>query len=211
MTDVVGEYYREHHARGGRYDFSIEGTNRAAWFAERVSSRSGGTALELLDIGCRDGTLTEMYAAGHKVVGIDVDPDAVERARTKRGIDARRHDLNVQRLPFGDGAFDVVVAGEVLEHLQLPEVVVGEIRRVLRPGGVFLGSVPNAFRLRNRLLFLMGRDFEIDPTHLHQFSPAAVLKLLAQFKNVELEFRGGRRRDLHPRLMATQMYFSARV
>jgi hypothetical protein len=99
----------------------------------------------------------------------------------------------------------------VLEHLQFPDVVVAEIRRVLKPGGLFLGSVPNAFRLRNRIVFLMGKDYEIDPTHLHQFSPQLLRRTLAAFVDVRVEFHGGRRRNLHPRLMATQMYFSARV
>ncbi len=213
MADLVGDYYRQHHQANDRYDFSIESADRAGWFGERVSSERvrAKRVLDLLDIGCRDGTLTAQYAEGQSVVGLDVDSDAIARARDKRGIDARKHDLNSEPLTFATGTFDVVVAGEILEHLQFPDVVVEEIRRVLKPGGVFLGSVPNAFRLRNRLQFLMGRDFEIDPTHLHHFSPESLTKLLSRFQDVRLDFRGGRRRNLHPRLMATQMYFSARA
>jgi SAM-dependent methyltransferase len=152
--------------------------------------------------------LTHVYGAGHRLVGIDVDPEAIARARD-RGIDARAHDLNGPALPFDDHSFDVVIAGEVLEHLQFPSAVVTELRRVLRPDGILLGSVPNAFRLRNRLTFLLGRPFEVDPTHLHQFSPDMIRDLLSAFSEVDLEFHGGRRSRLHPRLMATQLYFRA--
>ena len=103
-----------------------------------------------------------------------------------------------------------MVAGEVIEHLQFPDVAVAELRRVLRPGGVLVGSVPNAFRLRNRLEFLLGREFEHDPTHLHQFSPRSMRKLLAQFTAVEIDFIEGRHAWISRRLLGTQMMFAGR-
>jgi SAM-dependent methyltransferase len=213
VSDPTGEYYRRHHSSGQRYGFTIAGDERAGWFRARIeelSQKLGKGQLDILDIGCRDGTLTSLYAKGHRVKGLDVDPDAVARANQLGSLEAKKHDLNLEPVPFPDASFDAVVAGEVLEHLQFPDNVVAEIRRVLRPGGVFIGSVPNAFRLRNRITFLMGKDFEIDPTHLHQFSPAAMKKLLGAFDDARLEFLGGRRRNLHPELMATQMHWIAR-
>ena len=62
---------------------------------------------------------------------------------------------------------------------------------MLRPGGFFLGSVPNAYRLRNRLVFLLGRPPETDPTHLHMFSPDAIRALLAGFEGPELRYALG--------------------
>jgi len=113
-------------------------------------------------------------------------------------------------LPFEDSSFDAVVAGELLEHLQFPDALVAEAKRVLRPGGVFVGSVPNAFRLQSRLRFLRGRAPEDDPTHLRMFSAGAMRELLAGFEGVELSFVGGRYRGLHPRLLARDLVFSAR-
>ncbi len=113
-------------------------------------------------------------------------------------------------LPFDDASFDAVVAGELFEHLRFPEGVVGEVRRVLRPGGVLVGSVPNAFRVQSRLRFLRGRPPEDDPTHLHMFSPGQMNALLAGFSDVRIEFVGGRYRRLSPRLFARDLVFSAR-
>lgn len=211
MADRTGDIYREHHAKGERYGFTISGDERGAWFAARVRDAVEALAkprLDLLDIGCRDGTLTRMYAGGHALRGLDVDADAVRRA-VESGLDVKKHDLNIDPLPFAKETLDFVVAGEVLEHLQWPKTVVADIHAALRPGGWFVGSVPNAFRLKNRLLFLMGKEFEVDPTHLHSFSPSAVRDMLSAFRSVKLEFQGGRRLRLHPELMATQIHWVA--
>jgi SAM-dependent methyltransferase len=101
------------------------------------------------------------------------------------------------------------VAGELFEHLRFPDALVAEIGRVLRPGGVLVGSVPNAFRLQSRLRFLRGRAPEDDPTHLRMFSPGSLRELLAGFGSVELSFVGGRYRWLHRRLLARDLVFSA--
>lgn len=209
MIDATEAYYRQHHAGGSggprRYGFTVGAEGRVAWFRDRL-----GAARAVLDIGCRDGTLTSMYAAGRRVTGVDIDSDALAVARDKHGIDTHHVNLNVTGLPFEDGTFDAVVAGEVLEHLQFPDVAVREIHRVLKPGGVVVGSVPNAFRLRNRVEFLLGRNFEQDPTHLHQFSPRSMRTLLGAFRGVEISFVEGRRLWISPRLMGTLMLFAGR-
>lgn len=212
-SSVTGDVYRAHHASGNRYGFTFASDTRVPWFKReiaRAGERLGKKQLRILDIGCRDGTMTREYAAGHDVIGLDVDRDAVAKANEVPGLRASVRDLNNEKIPDADASFDVVVAGEVIEHLQWPTIVVEQIHRVLVPGGTFVGTVPNAFRLRNRIQFLLGRDYELDPTHLRQFSPHSIRKLLSAFQSVELEFHGGRRRNLHPQLMAANMHWIAR-
>jgi SAM-dependent methyltransferase len=169
----------------------------------------GGPGRRVLDLGCRSGAVTQHYLPGNEVVGLDVDLAALRRA-AERGIQPMHCNVEEQ-LPFDNGSFDVVVAGEMLEHVRAPDEVVAEVRRVLRPGGTFAGSVPNAYRFQSRLLFLAGRPPENDPTHLHMYSPAALEALLAGFATPELFFVGGRYRRLHPRLLAKDMVFVARL
>ncbi len=169
----------------------------------------GGPGRRVLDLGCRSGAVTQHYLPGNEVVGLDVDLAALRRA-AERGIQPMHCNVE-ERLPFDNGSFDVVVAGEMLEHVRAPDEVVAEVRRVLRPGGTFAGSVPNAYRFQSRLLFLAGRPPETDPTHLHMYSPAALEALLAGFAPPELSFVGGRYRRLHPRLLAKDMVFVARL
>lgn len=195
--------YAAHHRSRGR-DFVFGGTERA----ELVRAAVGGPGRRVLDVGCRYGALTRAYAAGNEVVGIDVDRDALAEA-AKLGIETIWADAD-EPLPFADESFDAVVAGEVLEHLRDPAGLLVEARRVLRPGGTLVGSVPNAFRLKNRLRFLAGRDPEADPTHLHLFSPARLRDLLAGFDDVRLAFVASRFLRLHPRLFGNAVVFSAR-
>ena len=90
----------------------------------------------LLDLACGAGLLAPHVAAhGHRHVGLDLSPTALPLAR-EHGVVPVRGD--VLRLPFADAVADVVVAGEVLEHVAEPTVLVGEACRVLRPGGTLV-------------------------------------------------------------------------
>jgi SAM-dependent methyltransferase len=168
----------------------------------------GGPGKRVLDLGCRTGALTRAYAADNEVVGVDVDRGALEEA-AKLGIETVWANVE-EPLPFGDTSFDVVVAAELLEHLRHPDRLMQEIRRVLRPGGTVAGSLPNAYRLKNRLRALRGRAVEQDPTHEHLFRPRDVLRLLDPFETPRLEFVVGRFVRLNPRRFANVIVFSAR-
>jgi SAM-dependent methyltransferase len=199
----LGATYEAHHRErreSGEFIFVPE---RIPLFVAAV----GGPSRTVLDLGCRSGAVTASFLAGNRVTGLDVDASALAQAAA-RGITPVRASAE-DPLPFEDGSFDVVVAGELLEHVRDPQDVLRETRRVLKRGGTLVGSVPNAFRLQSRLSFLAGRPPEDDPTHLHMYSPAQIRRLLAGFENVELHFVGGRFRRLHPRLLARDLVFTA--
>jgi SAM-dependent methyltransferase len=119
-------------------------------------------------------------------------------------------DIN-RELPLEPSSFDVVVAGELLEHLFYPELVLAGIHRILRSDGLFVGSVPNAFRLKNRLLFLLGRDFEADPTHLHHFSIGGLRTLLERhFVEIEIVPIASRFLWLSPRFFGNDLLWRCR-
>lgn len=200
----ASQRYREHHRASRSPEFIFGGGERVELFRRYV----GGPGRGVLDLGCRYGTLTRAYAAGNDVIGVDIDRDALAEAAAL-GIETMWLDVE-ERLPFEDQTFDVVVAGELLEHLRDPEAVVAESCRVLKLGGTFIGSVPNAYRLKNRLRFLTGRSPETDPTHLHLFSPAEVQRLLVRFEDVELHFIASRFLRLHRRLFANDIVFRGR-
>ncbi|HUF01619.1 MAG TPA: methyltransferase domain-containing protein [Gaiellaceae bacterium] len=166
-----------------------------------------GRGKRVLDLGCRSGALTRHLLDGNDVVGVDIDPAALAKAAA---LGIQPVAANVEEpLPFEAEAFDATVAGELFEHLRFPDALVAEIQRVLRSGGVLVGSVPNAYRLQGRLRFLRGLSPEDDPTHLRMFSPAALGELLGGFEQVRLAYVGGRYRRLHPRLLARDLVFTA--
>jgi len=203
VTDELSARYEEHHRErraDGEFVFVPE---RIPLFQAAI-----GRGKRVLDLGCRAGALTRHFLEGNEVVGLDVDRAALAKAEA---LGIQPVQANVEEpLPFEDASFDAVVAGELFEHLQFPDALVAEIRRVLRPGGVIVGSVPNAYRLQGRLKFLFGRAPEDDPTHLHLFSSADVRRLLAEFEDVRLFFVGGRYRRLHARLLARDLVFNGR-
>ena len=200
MSDLSERYEQHHRERRDEGDF--------VFVPERIPLIVGavGRGKRVLDLGCRSGALTRHFLDGNSVVGLDVDPAALEKAAAL-GIEPVQANVE-EPLPFEDASFDVVVAGELFEHLQFPDALVREVRRVLRPGGVLAGSVPNAFRVQSRLRFLRGRPPEDDPTHLRMFSPTALRELLAGFERIELHFVGGRYARLSARLFARDLVFS---
>jgi len=109
----------------------------------------------VLDVGCLGGALLE-HVAGHAVVvGVDVIPEALLQAG-QRGFRPVHADAS-QPLPFASGAFDLVHAGEVLEHLFDPLALLRELRRVCKPGGRLIGTVPNVANLGDRARMVLGR------------------------------------------------------
>lgn len=90
----------------------------------------------LLDLACGGGVLAPHLAGkGHRHIGLDLSRTALPLAR-EQGIVPVRGD--VLHLPFADEVADVVVAGEVLEHVGEPLQLVAEACRVLRPGGALV-------------------------------------------------------------------------
>jgi 2-polyprenyl-3-methyl-5-hydroxy-6-metoxy-1,4-benzoquinol methylase len=202
--EQLSERYAEHNRSERGAGFVFARPERETLFKRYV----GGPGRRVLDLGCRDGALTQAYLDGNEVVGVDADREALAEA-SRLGIETHWADLD-QPLDLDAESFDVVVAGELLEHLRDPQRLVGEVRRLLRSGGTFVASVPNAYRLKGRLLFLFGRPPENDPTHLQMFSAADVRALLAGFDDPQLHFVAGRLVPLHPRLFANDIVFAGR-
>jgi SAM-dependent methyltransferase len=111
----------------------------------------------ILDVGCGDGFALATAAAqnpGHRFAGIDWSADALRQARA-HGLTVLRGSVN-PRLPVADGAADVVIMSELIEHLVDPDGAVAEVRRILRTDGDLLLSTPNLAAWYNRGLLAVG-------------------------------------------------------
>lgn len=173
--------YRRHHDRGSRYGYLFCHGSRGLYLEKWI-----GQGKKVLDLGCRDGMLTAFYAKGNQVIGADIDRKALELIEKKLNIETCWVDLNVE-WPFAENSFDVIVACEIIEHLFFLDSFLDKVKSSLKPGGLFIGSVPNAFRMRNRMKFLFGNEYENDPTHVRQFSYRGLEKtLLTRFHQVEI-------------------------
>jgi ubiquinone/menaquinone biosynthesis C-methylase UbiE len=107
----------------------------------RAFVRSLGRAESALDLGCGDGRLTtELDAA--ELTAADVSKVALERAR-RRLPQARIAELDPDApLPFDDGAFDLVLCAETIEHVRDLQLLLSEARRVLKRGGTLAVTTP---------------------------------------------------------------------
>lgn len=181
QKEQVAAFYEAHHSRG-KYDYLYGGEDRKELFVRLV-----GTGRKVLEVGCRAGNLTQYFAPGNEVVGVDIDRAALKLFEERLGAKGHWIDVDEEPLPFADKSFDVVVFSEVMEHVRFPQKALAEIRRVLKLDGRLIGSVPNSFRLRNRLRFLAGNQYESDPSHLRQYSFSILRRELeSQFRDVEI-------------------------
>ncbi|MET9572758.1 class I SAM-dependent methyltransferase [Streptomyces virginiae] len=105
------------------------------------------TGRRILDAGCGSGPLSAaLRDRGALVTGIDVSAGMLALARRRLGDDAALYRVDLRdRLPFGDGEFDDVVASLVLHYLEDWGPTLAELRRVLRPGGRLIASVDHPF------------------------------------------------------------------
>lgn len=115
----------------------------------RLLLESGPLPRPLLDLGCGDGHFAQVVL-GSVDVGLDLDL-AMLREAARRGRYRQLDAASATRLPFPDASFRSVLANCVLEHIPDLDAVLGEVRRVLAPGGLFVLSVPNDVHNENLL------------------------------------------------------------
>ena len=203
--NLVQSFYEAHHKEGQRLNQSFLESIRGQLFSNWI-----GKNKKVLDLGGRDGTLTKHFIEKNHVTLADIDENALEYAKKTYKVETMKVDLN-QSLPFKDNSFDVVVMAEVLEHLPYPNITLGEIKRVLKTNGKFIGNLPLAYHLKDRWQIIRGRRLLIsgDPTHLQFLSYEDVKKLLSKFFNIDeiTILKGGKLSKKFPKAFARNIAF----
>jgi len=111
-----------------------------------LEDKSTDAQFQLLDIGAGFGR-TFLYlqaadiASRFDLIGLDIAPDRKHRVYAENPWNIVQGDAE-QELQFADNSFDIVVSEQLLEHLNKPEAVLASVRRILKPGGLFIVGVP---------------------------------------------------------------------
>jgi len=119
-----------------------------------------------LDLGCGDGRLSAELRA-EELVAADVSQVALERARAR--LPSARTVLVAPDgpLPFEDGSFELVLCAETIEHVRDVQLLLSEVRRVLRPGGRLAITTPAHGRLTGLDVLVRGFEGRFDPLSPH--------------------------------------------
>ncbi|MFA6981752.1 MAG: class I SAM-dependent methyltransferase [Patescibacteria group bacterium] len=155
MADTVDKKYTEKYYDRLAYGFK----STARLDHRRILELVDFEDKRVLDIGCGLGTLLKLIPSSVKnKSGIESNAFAVESCK-KDGLNVIEHN-DLEKLPFRQESFDVVIMNEVIEHLRNPEKVVKEVQRIIRSGGVLVLTTPNKTLLvRNT-----------DPTHCSEMN-----------------------------------------
>jgi SAM-dependent methyltransferase len=131
LHDVISSVIPTDHARQVTSEYYVAALLRDGW-----------PAVEVVDLGCGTGASVDLFRRHERSVkwrGLDIESSPEVDARQRS--DAEFYTYNGTIIPFDDESVDIVYSNQVFEHVRHPEILLGEVRRVLRPGGHFIGSV----------------------------------------------------------------------
>ncbi len=162
-------------ARGRSADGTIYGEtgDENDWQKSIIISLAGQPGKRVLEVGCGDGRLVlAISRRGARAKGIDISKVAIETARqigARQKLDVEFEAADAIELAEADQSFDFVLSSDMVEHLNPEQVVrhLQEVRRVLRPGGAYIVSLP-----------AWEPPEKVDPLHLGNYHPHEFAGLL---------------------------------
>ena len=163
-------------------------------------------AARALDYGSGGGTYLSYFSSrGADIVGAEIS-DTMVSACTAAGLNVRRVD-DFDAIPFPDCEFDVVYLMQVFEHLREPRSFMGELARILKPGGTLHLALPNASSGWRRIFGRHWVSGWFAPFHLAHYTKESLTRLGAEFglvatsswsRTPESWFRLNLKAALHP-------------
>ena len=166
-------------------DIDLTRRNSSHTLLHELAVSSGTPGLSILEVGCSSGYLgASLEAKGHRVTGIEPDPVAADAAaRVLHSV--WRGGLEAFLEAHPDARFDVLLLGDVLEHMVDPVATLRRALAHLAPGGSVAISLPNVAHGAVRAMLLEGRfDYAdrglLDRTHLHFFTRRGIARFLAE-------------------------------
>jgi 2-polyprenyl-3-methyl-5-hydroxy-6-metoxy-1,4-benzoquinol methylase len=170
----IFQHYNSGQSSRIQYYFDVEVADRRTFagildLAERLVPDRGA----LLDIGPNIGAcLVLARERGWRTYGVEINAEAARYCREQRELDVISGALDPQT--YAENSFDIVLMGDVIEHLRDPLDLMRLVQHILKPGGAVIISTPNIAGWAGRLLQIKPEE------HLYYFAPATMEMLLRQ-------------------------------
>jgi len=154
---------------------------------------------KILEVGCNTGNLGHnlIKNKGCIVYGLDYSKKAINIAKT-RLTKAIVFDLETYKTPFKNETFDIIIFGDVLEHIRYPEIVLSKFKKLLTKDSIIIASIPNVANINIRLQLLFGNfNYKpsgiLDQTHLRFFTKKSVKKMFTKqnYKIIKIDSTPG--------------------
>lgn len=179
MIYLLSNYIDQYRVNKQKYNYysGYFAKARKYYFYKAVGAFNAGGREKILDVGCGQG---DFLAACKDIrvtaMGIDADGDYINFCK-KRGYNVKIGDI--YRIPYRKESYDGVFSQSVFEHLTDPLKAIGEINRVLKPGGLVIISTPTP-----------SSSFWDDPTHVRPHTPKSLRLMLEMggFKNISVSY-----------------------
>ena len=182
------KYWRRHLAEPERMDIFEQ-----LWIGKHQELIDKLNKGHVLDLGCGIGQFTDYWLVnGFQVISADISENALN-ALKERTPSATTVELDMSKpLPFEDGTFDVVFANLSIHYFDEKTTIAlsGEIQRVLKPGGLFIGSVNSSVAyeiVRDKAKELEKNYYLIGERYIRLFDRPQFDLFFGQFKTVSLE------------------------
>jgi len=181
--DKIAPRYDEwYKTKVGRY---VDKTEKRLVFS-MIKTKSG----KALDLGCGTGNYTlELYKRGFEVVGVDVSEEMLKIAR-KKLPNVKFIRADAYSLPFEDNTFDLVLSITMFEFIHKPEKALGEIYRVLKPGGEAIIGTMNGRSLWFLFKRLKSLFVETAYRYARFYTPRELERLMKEAGFRDVESRG---------------------
>ena len=185
----ISEHYKGYEGRNLRNLFAAKFTKNAI---EKFGSVSPESA-KLLDYGAASGLFfRQLHDLGFKnLYGVDLDNYLDEESKSLVK-ELKTADCSLDELPWPDNSFDAITAWCFLPHLENPHHCIRETLRILKPGGLFILSIPHILSRASIKYFLKHKDFaryHPEKNHVSAFTPGIFkLSVLKYFQPVAMEY-----------------------
>jgi len=160
------------------------------WPSNHPSAQSAifnNSGLDVLDIGCSNGAFAQ-FVANKKcnIVGMDFDSNSLELAKTRnlKNAEFLVGDLSDLYRLYPNKKFDVISMFMVLEHIENPMLTVNQIYDLLKPGGFFIGTIPNEQRYFAKSYNMKSA---LPPLHLNYWNKNGFVKHIEDYSNFKLK------------------------